>query len=456
MSQAYRRLALALAFGGSMLARPAAADEAQPLGLWDRDSLTGDWGGLRPALIEGGATFGLRSVTEAFGTVSGGLRRGAAAENQFLLTADLDGDKLGGPEGLTAHAGLVSVEGRGPALNNIGNALDVSNVELPGRNQRYTRLWTLWAQQTGFDGQVSLRLGQLSVDDEFLVSPTAANLLNSTFGWPALGFANLPAGLPNDQNLTLGPGYPLGAPGARLAITPSDDIAWLTAVFSHQPESVDRTGAQFRVSGDAMIVSELQYLRNQAKDATGLPAMVKLGGWYDTARFDDQHLNSKGQSLALFGGTPRQHSGEQAVYGVVDQTVWRDADAGQALSLFLRAGAAPDQSVNLVTWYADGGLSLKGPIAGRDADILALGFGYAGVGDAARAADRDARLPVRDYEAFVELDYTITLAPWWTLQPDLQYVIHPGYGAANPLPAAAPGSTIADALVIGMRSTLTF
>ncbi len=304
---------------------PALAADDEPAteapGFWDRDTLTGDWGGARTDLVDDGVALGLRSISEVFGTVSGGIRRGVAAENQFLLTTDLDGAKLGGPEGLTAHLGAISVVGRGAGFNNVGNALDVSNVELPGRNQRYTRLWTLWAQQTGFDGALSVRAGQLSVDDEFLVSPTAANLLNSTFGWPALGFANLPAGQPNDQNLTLGPGYPLGAPGVRLAVAPSENVTWLTAVFSHQPASVDRTGIQFRVSGDAMVISELQYLVNQAKDATGLPLMVKLGGWYDTARFDDLHLNANGQSLALFGGTPQRHAGEQAAYLVADQTV---------------------------------------------------------------------------------------------------------------------------------------
>ncbi len=451
---AYQGLALSLAIGCCILPHRGWADEVPPLGLWEQDTLTGDWGGARTTLSEGGATFGLRSIAELFGTVSGGMRQGVAAENQFLLTADLDGEKLGGPAGLTAHAGLVSAEGRGPGLNNIGNALDVSNTELPGRNQRYTRLWTLWLQQTGFDDALSLRAGQLSVDDEFLVSPTAANLLNSTFGWPALGFANLPAGRPNDQNLTLGPGYPLGAPGLRLTIAPTENFAWLTAVFSHQPESVDRPGTQFKVSGDSLIVTELQYLRNQAKDATGLPAMLKLGGWFDTARFDDLHLNSNGQSLLLAGGTPQQHAGEQAVYVVADQTVWRDAD--RALSLFLRAGAAPDPAINLVTWYVDGGVGLKAPLPWRAADVLTLGFGYAGIGQAARAADRDTKLPVRDCEAFVELNYTATLAPWWSLQPDLQYILHPGFGGANPLPTARPGGTIPDALVLGLRNTLTF
>ena len=430
--------------------------EAEKPEIWDRDTLTGDWCGARTALVDGGVTLGLRSVSEVFGTVAGGMRRGVAGENQFLLTTDFDGEALGGLSGLTAHAGIISVQGRGPGFNNVGNALDISNIELPGRNQRYTRLWTLWVQKNGFDGVLSFRAGQLSVDDEFLVSPTASNLLNSTFGWPALGFANLPAGLPNDQNLTLGPGYPLGAPGVRLIFSPSENFAWLTAVFSHQPASVDRTGVQFHVSGDEMIITELQYLQNQAKDATGLPFMLKLGGWYDTARFNDLHLSSNGRSLVLFGGTPQRHSGEQAVYVVADQTVWRREDGSQALSLFLRAGAAPDQSINLVTWYADGGLGVKGPLPGRDTDLLSLGVGYAGVGQAARATDRDAKLPVRSEEAFIEVNYTFSVAPWWTVQPDLQYIIHPAFGGASPTTAIGTIATIPDATVVGLRTTVTF
>jgi porin len=33
---------------------------------------------------------------------------------------------------------------------------------------------------------------------------------------------------------------------------------------------------------------------------------------------------------------------------------------------------------------------------------------------------------IYDYEAVIEVSYRAQLTAWWTLQPDFQYVMHPG------------------------------
>ena len=60
-------------------------------------------------------------------------------------------------------------------------------------------------------------------------------------------------------------------------------------------------------------------------------------------------------------------------------------------------------------------------------------------------------MPIRDYEAAIELTYQIQLAMNWSVQPDLQYIINPGGGVLNP-----DGSLRRNALVIGVRSSLNF
>ena len=53
----------------------------------------------------------------------------------------------------------------------------------------------------------------------------------------------------------------------------------------------------------------------------------------------------------------------------------------------------------------------------------------------------------------LELTYHIQMAPWWTLQPDFQYVFDPGANILNPL---NPTQTIKDAAVFGLRTTIAF
>jgi porin len=60
---------------------------------------------------------------------------------------------------------------------------------------------------------------------------------------------------------------------------------------------------------------------------------------------------------------------------------------------------------------------------------------------------------VRDFETARELTYQWKLAENWFVQPDLQYIVHPGGNVTNP---ANSTSAIPNALVIGTRATLRF
>lgn len=59
--------------------------------------------------------------------------------------------------------------------------------------------------------------------------------------------------------------------------------------------------------------------------------------------------------------------------------------------------------------------------------------------------------PVRSGETMIEMMYQAQVAKWWTLQPELQYIILPGGGVLN-----TDGSLRANTWVIGLRSALKF
>jgi porin len=106
-------------------------------------------------------------------------------------------------------------------------------------------------------------------------------------------------------------------------------------------------------------------------------------------------------------------------------------------------------------------LTFKGPFASRPDDIVGIGLAYGRVSPQAAARDRDAAalagmaMPVRDFEAALELTYQIQLADNWSVQPDLQYIVHPGGNVPNPLVSSGT-SAIPDALVLGVRTILKF
>ncbi|MDQ6620179.1 MAG: carbohydrate porin, partial [Pseudomonadota bacterium] len=322
-------------------------------------------------------------------------------------------------------------------------------------------LFTLWYQQNLWDDRLSVRLGQLASDDEFFISPTAGGLINATFGWTGMLGANIHSG---------GPGYPLSAPGVRIAIKPTGKLTLLSAVFSgdpagrncnRDPQECNKHGTTFSFSGGMLWMNELQYATNQAKKTQGLPSVYKLGAWYATADYADKHYGRN-----RFGGVasladpaavaPLNHAGNWGFYGLADQTVGRWGE--RSLSLFIRSGIQPSDR-NLISFHVDGGVGVKGLLPGRSDDLLTFGTAYRRISSSAVALDRDtlaangAPYPIRNYERQVELDYLAQIAPWWTLQADLQHIRHPGGRVADP---SNPNQIVKDALIVGIRSTMKF
>ena len=176
-------------------------------------------------------------------------------------------------------------------------------------------------------------------------------------------------------------------------------------------------------------------------------------------RFGDQRFDNTGRSLAdpLSTGIPLNHTGDYGIYGVIDQMLYRvPGTDDQGLSTFVRAGGVPNDR-NLINLYADGGLIYKGLIPHRPDDKIGVAFAYAQVGDNARGLDSDIGsfgnffYPVRSGETMIEAIYQAQWTKWWTVQPEMQYIIRPGGGVLN-----SDGSLRPNAWVLAIRSTLSF
>ena len=422
---------------------------------FSQPTLTGDWGGLRSDLERKGVTFTLNYTNDFLANIRGGIGRGAIGIGAFQPQLDLDLGKLVGWDGGRFHTHGLITHGSAFSPTYLGNILAVSNLEAGP----VARLYSFWYEQNALNDRLSVRAGLMSADSQFLQSKTAANFINNGISWPTFLAANLPAG---------GPAYPLPAPGVRVRIKPRDDVAFQAAVFSGDPSGGNGsnqnlplpTGTVISFRGGAFVIAELSFLPNQGKDAAGLPGAYRIGAWHHTSpRFGDQRFDNTGRSLAdpTSTGIPLEHTGDSGIYGVVDQMLYRAPGSDdRGLSGFVRAGGVPNDR-NLINFYADAGLLYKGLIAGRPDDKVGVATGYARVGDNARGLDSDIGFfgnffyPVQSGEVMVEMIYQAQLAPWWMLQPEIQYIVRPGGGVLN-----SDGSLRQNAWVIALRSALNF
>jgi porin len=63
-------------------------------------------------------------------------------------------------------------------------------------------------------------------------------------------------------------------------------------------------------------------------------------------------------------------------------------------------------------------------------------------------------LPLRNYELVVELAYQALVVDGWTIQPDFQYIFHPGGGVIDPINPFI--GRIPDAAVFALRTAISF
>ena len=450
----------ALLASACLLVAPAMAADERPDWLPEGSLGTGlpmlaDPGGLRAALWERGVKYQLNYLGDLLRNQSGGVRPGTAYSSRLELVVDADLEKAVGWSGAAFHANAYQINGSGPSRSYVGNLMAVSNVEaLPS-----TRLYEAWVEQKFADGKIALRGGQLGADTEFVVSTYASLLINGTFGWPAITGTDLPSG---------GPAYPLATPAVRLGFYPTDKVSLLVGLFNGDPagsgnpnpQVANRHGLNFRVQDPAFVISEVQVKYGDDKSPTGLSGTAKLGAWTHFGRFADQRYDAAGLSLASPAAGPAlMRQGDYGVYGVVDQQVYRLADdPAKGVGLFARVAGAPGDR-NLVDFYADAGVLATGMIPGRPDDALSVGVAYARISRAAAGLDQDMIAytgsigPVRSYEGLLEATYSAQIVPGWTLQPNVQFVFHPGGGAPDPF---NPARSLRNAAIFGVRTTIKF
>ncbi len=461
----------------------------------ERDYLLGDWGGLRTRLADKGIAFNLLYTAEEFGNPVGGARRGQVYDGLGTAGLDVDFGKLVGDtlKGLQFHALAYYPHGASGTNRYVRDLGRFSNIDFYDS----LRLFELWFDYTAFDGRFSLRLGQLAADAEFATTDAGALFINASFGaLPTFSF-NVPV-----------PIYAIAAPGVRLRLSTKDQRWYFQgAAYDGNPDPDtlgdptpgSKRGTTYNHSGThinlnsregAFLVGQLGFRLNRAPGDKGLPGTYRVGAFYHTDTFSDNRLDRAGLALAdpRSGGLARAHRGDYGAYFAADQNVYVAPGAapfagaagaaasapvgnvedtagsggsppaapeasGLAISVYLRAGVAPDDR-NFSPFSLDTGFNLRGLLPGRPKDVFGLGFSRLAISDSRRAAARDrnrfvtdpgAREPLPDYEAVWEITYQANLTPWFQLQPDLQYIIHPGGTSRHD-----------DALVLGLRSVVTF
>jgi len=427
--------------------------------------LLGDMWGLRTKLSSLGVSLAIIETAETFGNVTGGQQTGNKYDGLTQVIGQLDTQRAFNFYGGLANVSFINLWGGNLSMSNLYTLQTASGIV----GNPSVRLWEAWYDQKFLDqNRLSVRVGQQSLDQEWMVSNNALYFVNTMFGWPMLPSADMPSG---------GPAYPLSSLGVRFKSRPINELTILAGVFNGNPVSNDngtdpqaqnRHGTSFPVNGGQLYIMELQLsypaVGNMVKpeDANALGWTYKIGAWYNTNSFSDARIDQNGMSLAdpYSNGVPLQHQGNYAFYGVADKLIWRhDQYPDRNLSVFARVMGTPLSDRNLITVSVNAGLLMHSPFKNRPFDTFGLGYGLAVVGNDTAQQQIDANAfngtsyPVQSKEHFIELSYQYQWKQWLQIQPDIQYVFNPGAGVSL---LSNPSTRVQNELVLGIRTNIFF
>ena len=354
-------------------------------------------------------------IGELWRNAGGGIRRGDRYLDNFDVTLTVDAKRALGWRGATLFVYGLYNNGHAFSGDLVGDAQTVSNIET---GVRATRLYQAWVEQRFAGDRASVKVGLYDLNSEFDTTNVGSLSLLSSHGiGPEFGQSgrNGPSIFPY-TSLAIRGEYKLG-----------DEVTVRAAVLDGVPDDPDwpkRTAIRLGGGDGALAVAEVDYV--------GAPANVTVGYWRYTARFEPWSSMDSGR-----GGR-----GNQGAYVVVERRLTRPhpalSDGKRGLAGFAQAGVS-DPRYNRIDRYVGGGLVYTGVIA-SDEDRVGVTFAHAVFSDGYRRLQLTGGVRVGPSETVVELTYRRSVARFLTVQPDVQYVIHP-----------SGGRTLRDALAIGLR-----
>lgn len=389
-----------------------------------------------------GISLGCLVMNETWGNTTGGIKQGCVDNGVVNLSTSVDFDQLMGWKGGSFYSSWAAIYGENPSTALVGNLFDVSGIS----SYPTFRNIELWIQQEFLDDKISLRVGQLIADTEFDVSEYAQVFLNNTFTWSAAIYTTI---LPYD-----GLNYPVGVPGVRLLLKPTEELTLRAAIFQGDAYQVEENkyGFHWNLNSPAGLfyITEADYAYHM-----GLPGDLKVGACFDSGTYP----SANGSSTSYWGNYAIYQVGEQMLYHQKKSDACKEKEikmSDPGLGFFENLFFQP-QDRNLFSFYGDTGFNYRGLIPERDQDVCAIGLAYGLIGNAARSNPQGGQItesgdqgtievaPNSTFEIAVETTYRLQLSSSFSIQPDLQYIIQPG-----------GSSRLANALVLGLRTTLSF
>ena len=349
-----------------------------------------------PAMAQTVVEFGASYTGDILSATNGSPDRGTDFVGRADAWLDFKGAVIG-LDSLDAHLDAIAVHGPDFTGRRVGAYQTISSLEADTLPHVY-EAWAQWKPNPF----VSVKAGQIDLNAEFDVQNTGSLFVNSAFG----------IGPDISQSGAAGPSiFPMTSTALVLRLQRGRNGLALGVFDALAGARHDPRIAAVRLPGTtgALLIAE-------ARVPVG-SWLLQFGGWHYTTRFEPLET---GNAPALARGA----------YAMLEGAVT------PKLSAWLRIGAA-NARANPISSYIGGGA-----VATLGEWRLGLAAAHARLGHSARQV-LTSPLRARLGETVIELSAQRPVTSWLQVQPDLQYIVHPGWDR-----------TLHNTLVVGMRFSL--
>lgn len=329
---------------------------------------------------------------EQWSNVSGGIKDGTIWDSLFTLGFEQDLSKLAKKDGLgTVGMSLFYYASSGDFGEYLDAKSDVSNI-FSGDMFRVFEIYYSNSFETEY-GTVSLRVGQLAADEDFMGMDYSDLFLNSSFG-----------AIPANAGMTLSNGagafsqYALATLGATISYEYEGFDVILGIYNGNCGEDVSSNNGFDYSLQDAAFWYQIGY----SYEIGGLAGRVAFGGNYHNGSFANYSTGGEERNFYSF-------------YLNIQQDIIADSEGNAVLGGFVRLAYTPEDDIAEISKYIDAGINWFAPIPGRSDDVFGFGVSAAESAKGIREAEDLIRWGVS-----LETTYRFQLTKSMSLQPSFQ------------------------------------
>ena len=428
-------MALCIVFAGGMVfaAEQGTVESSKPVinatpysgSLWERSTLTGDWGGTRNDLATSGVTVDATLTQTWQKVVDGGINKSGEYGGRYNATMHMDFQKMGLWPGAFL---MVEAEGRyteASANHNTGALLPANMSDIfpePGEGGEQITLpavvFTQFLSESFavYGGKLD---NVMNADkNEFAHGKGDTQFMNMAFNLnPALAM--------------VAPQYTWG--GGAIILPTQNPHEWVVSVGAMKTlGEASTSGIDDIDNGPTTLAGETRL----TTDFFGMTGHQLVGYAQSDKSFTSLDQNT--YDIIVEGFPAKKESGSWAAYYNFDQYFYEpEKGSGKGAGLFGRFGST-DGEANPVHYFASVGIGGKGICPERPLDRFGIGYYYLWIANQ-EATNTGGFDDTKGVEAF----YNIALTKWVYLTPDIQ-IIDPSK------------TTVDTAVIVGARLQMVF